>query len=61
MPTHQSLSGASDDELLQRMVKTHPERFGEGYWKFFRRARGAASPVVPDDDRSGMWARALLA
>ena len=35
MPTHQSLSGASDDELLGRMVKTHPERFGEAYWKFF--------------------------
>ena len=35
MPTHQSLSGASDDDLLQRMVKTHPERFGEDYRKFF--------------------------
>ena len=35
MPTHQSLSGTSDDDLLQRMVKTHPDRFGEAYWKFF--------------------------
>jgi SAM-dependent methyltransferase len=35
MPTHQSLSGASDDELLQRMVTTHPERFGEAYWTLF--------------------------
>jgi len=35
MPTHQSLSGASDDELLQRMVATHPERFGEAYWTLF--------------------------
>jgi SAM-dependent methyltransferase len=35
MPTHQSLSGASDDELLQRMVATHPERFGEAYWALF--------------------------
>ena len=35
MPTHQSLSGTSDDDLLQRMVKTHPERFGDAYWKFF--------------------------
>jgi SAM-dependent methyltransferase len=40
-PTHQSLSGASDEELLQRMVKTHPERFGEGFWAFF------ASHVAP--------------
>ena len=31
----QSLSGASDDELLRRMVKTHPERFEDAYWKFF--------------------------
>jgi SAM-dependent methyltransferase len=35
MPTHQSLGGASDDELLQRMVATHPERFGEEFWAFF--------------------------
>ena len=35
MPTHQSLSGSSDDQLLQRMVKSHPERFGDTYWKFF--------------------------
>ena len=35
MPTHQSLSGASDDELLQRMVHTHPERFGEAFWGLF--------------------------
>ena len=35
MPTHQSLSGASDEELLGRMVKTHPERFGPPFWGFF--------------------------
>ena len=35
MPTHQSLSGSTDDQLLQRMVKSHPERFGDAYWKFF--------------------------
>jgi SAM-dependent methyltransferase len=35
MPTHQSLGGASDDELLQRMIATHPERFGEAYWTLF--------------------------
>ena len=35
MPTHQSLSGTSDDDLLQRMVKTHPERYDDAYWKFF--------------------------
>ena len=35
MPTHQSIGGASDDELLQRMVATHPERFGQDYWTLF--------------------------
>ncbi len=35
MPTHQSLTGTSDDDLLQRMVKSHSERFGDAYWKFF--------------------------
>ena len=35
MATHQSLSGGTDDELLQRMIATHPERFGEAFWAFF--------------------------
>jgi SAM-dependent methyltransferase len=35
MPTHQALSGATDQEFLQRMVDTHPERFGPPYWAFF--------------------------
>src|SRR5262245_30595587 len=35
MPTHQSLGGSSDDQLLQRMVKTYPDRFGDEFWKFF--------------------------
>lgn len=45
MPTHQSLSGASDDELLQRMVATHPERYGDVFWAFF--AKGVASDLPP--------------
>ena len=35
MPTHQSLSGSSDEDLLQRMVKSHRERYGEAFWTFF--------------------------
>ena len=35
MPTHQSIGGASDDELLRRMIATHAERFGAGYWGLF--------------------------
>ena len=32
MPTHQSLGGASDEQLLLRMVTTHSERYGQDYW-----------------------------
>jgi len=35
MPTHQSLSGSSDEDLLRRMVKSHAERYGDAFWKFF--------------------------
>lgn len=35
MPTHQSLGGSSDEDLLQRMVSTHAERFGDAFWALF--------------------------
>jgi SAM-dependent methyltransferase len=35
MPTHQSLSGGSDEELLDRMIKTYPERFGGEFWALY--------------------------
>lgn len=35
MVTHQVLSGATDEEFLQRMVQTYAERFGESFWAFF--------------------------
>jgi SAM-dependent methyltransferase len=35
MPTHQSLSGSTDEELLQRMVATHSDRYGKDYWALF--------------------------
>lgn len=35
MPTHQSLGGASDEDLLQRMVATHADRFQAPFWEFF--------------------------
>jgi len=47
VPTHQSLSGATDEELLQRMVATHPERFGESYWAYFDAHVAPALPPRP--------------
>jgi SAM-dependent methyltransferase len=35
VPTHQSLGGASDEDLLQRMVATYPERFDAAFWAFY--------------------------
>ena len=51
MPTHQSLAGASDEDLLQRMVATHAERFADAYWALFTAhvaPRLPARPVVLD-------------
>lgn len=47
MPTHQSLSGATDEHLLQRMVKTHAERFGPAYWNVFDAHVAPALPPRP--------------
>jgi SAM-dependent methyltransferase len=46
MPTHQSLGGGSDDDLLRRMVETHAERFGDAFWTFFA---AKVAPALPPD------------
>jgi SAM-dependent methyltransferase len=44
MATHQSLSGTSDEEFLQRLVSNHHERFGANFWAMF----GAQiAPLLP--------------
>ena len=45
MPTHQSLGGASDEELLQRMVATYDERFAREFWAFFDAHVGRRLPA----------------
>jgi len=47
VPTHQSLTGASDDDLLQRMVATHAERFEAAFWAFFGAHVGPRLPPRP--------------
>jgi SAM-dependent methyltransferase len=44
MPTHQALGGASDEDLLRRMVETHAERYGDAFWTFFT---AHVAPVLP--------------
>lgn len=51
VPTHQSLGGSTDEQLLQRMVVSHGERFGDAYWAFFATRVAPhlpSSPVVID-------------
>jgi SAM-dependent methyltransferase len=45
MATHQSLSGATDEEFVARMATTYPERFGEPFWAFFTDEVGSALPA----------------
>ncbi len=47
MTTHQSIGGMSDDDLLQRMVTSHAERYNETFWTFFDRHVGAHLPSRP--------------
>ena len=48
MPTHQDIGGISDEELLQRLVTSHAERYGEAFWAFFDAEVGSAY-------RRGQW------
>ncbi len=51
MPTHQEIGGMSDDQLLQRMVTSHAERFAEAFWDFLKTdvmPRVRQHPVVMD-------------
>jgi len=47
MPTHQSLTGSSDEDLLRRMVHTHPDRYGDAFWEFFTSRVAPSLPARP--------------
>jgi SAM-dependent methyltransferase len=47
MPTHQSLGGTSDEQLLQRMVSTHADRYGAKFWELFAKHVAPALPPRP--------------
>ena len=47
MATHQEIGGMSDEELLQRLVTSHPERYGEAFWEFFAAQVGPRLPARP--------------
>src|SRR5438093_5870439 len=47
MPTHQSIGGASDEQLLQRMVSTHADSDGATFWELFDKHVAPALPPRP--------------
>ncbi len=47
MPTHQEIGGMSDEDLLQRLVTSHAERYGEAFWAFFDAEVGKRLPPRP--------------
>jgi ubiquinone/menaquinone biosynthesis C-methylase UbiE len=47
VPTHQSITGSSDEDLLQRMIATHGERFDSPFWAFFGHRVGPHLPARP--------------
>jgi SAM-dependent methyltransferase len=47
MATHQSLSGMSDDDLLQRMLASHVERFNKAFWDLFATQIAPFLPAQP--------------
>jgi SAM-dependent methyltransferase len=47
MATHQTLSGMSDEEFLQRLVSNYPERFGAEFWAVFTAQIAPALPSQP--------------
>jgi SAM-dependent methyltransferase len=47
MATHQVLSGVSDEDFLQRLVATYPERFGADFWAMFAAQVAPALPPQP--------------
>jgi SAM-dependent methyltransferase len=46
MPTHQDLTGTSDDEMLRRMIASHRTRFNDEFWRVFHES---VLPFVPLD------------
>ena len=48
MASHQELAGVSDQDFVLRMVNSHPERFGEDFWRY---VDAQVSPHLPSSRR----------
>jgi len=59
MPTHQEIGGMSDEDLLQRLVTSHAERYGEAFWAFSMRG-GEALTAAASGNGPGLRSRLFL-
>ena len=51
MASHQQIAGVTDEDLVQRMINSHDDRFDAIFWQFFTEdiePRLPASPVIVD-------------
>jgi SAM-dependent methyltransferase len=52
MATHQQIANITDEEMVERMVSSYPERFDEIFWDYFQQhlapALGGDQPVILD-------------
>jgi predicted TPR repeat methyltransferase len=47
MANHQEIAGMSDEGFVQRMVRSHDERFGEKFWQYFATQIAQHLPKTP--------------
>lgn len=48
MASHQEIAGVSDQDFVLRMVNSHPERFGEDFWRY---VDAQVSSLLPSNPR----------
>ena len=47
MTTHQQIAGISDEDMVQRMLQSHDDRFGSPFWEFFTSNVAEGLPTRP--------------
>ncbi|MFT7133026.1 MAG: SAM-dependent methyltransferase [Cyclobacteriaceae bacterium] len=47
MASHQEIAGVSDEDFVQRMVRSHDERFDEKFWQYFATQIAPHLPKTP--------------
>ena len=63
MATHQGIANISDEELVDRMITTHNDRFDDAFWSFFNEFvdpnLGDCPQILDGGCRPGLFLRDL--